>query len=140
MISIPPKVAEIIIAGLSAEISCQEAIGSSCGDDWPPDYDPNDVSIYYGFKEWLLEHSGRVAVFDGNPRSKPASFVFSLIPHIVKENLSRLSTSDIDASYCVFAQFVTMRARQMLESHSETSSERRHVMWLLDQVISFPGC
>lgn len=139
MLSIPPRVAEIIVEGLQAEISRQEAIGAVHGDNWPDDYDPNDVAIYRGYCEWLLQHPDRDAV-EEYPFSKPTAFVFFLIPHVVRENLTRLSPSDIDATYCVFAKYVAMRTHRMLEDHSETSSERRHIMWLLKQVISFPGC
>ena len=45
MLVIAPDVAAIIIAALEEEIARQEAIGAVCGEDWPDDYEPNDVVL-----------------------------------------------------------------------------------------------
>ncbi|MGH8700705.1 MAG: hypothetical protein ACREVR_05950 [Burkholderiales bacterium] len=139
MLVIPPNVATIIIAGLEAEIKRQEAIGAVCGDDWPDDYDPNDVMLYRGLRTWLLENAGRDAVIPSNFNAKPTRFVMGMIPYFVRERLDELSVSDVDAAFRTFSQYVALFCTELLRDEAALRSSRVDLaIRFLSKVIEFP--
>jgi hypothetical protein len=138
MVTIPPDVGRIMIRGLTREIDRQEAIGKVCGDDWPDDYDPNDVAIYRGFRKWLEERSTIDAVIDHDFGSKPVRFVMGLIPHFVRGSLEVLSELEVNAAARTYSQYVASRCRDMLVTKSEHTSYRAEVLRLLESLIQFP--
>jgi hypothetical protein len=140
MLSIPPNVAAIIIAGLEAEIARYEAVGAACGYDWPDDYDPNDVMIYRGVRSWLLENTGCDAVIPGNFDAKPTRFVMGLLPYFVRERLDELSASDIDAVFRTFSQYVALYCGEVFRDNAKLhSSAVDQALWFLSQVLEFPN-
>jgi len=140
MLSIPPQVAAIIIRGLEAEIERQAAIGAVCGDDWPDDYDPNDVAIYRGFRQWLLENIGRDAIIQSDFAAKPVRFVMGLIPFFVRNSIDHLSASEVDAAFRTFSQYVAQFCSEILQDQvALRSSKVNWTLHLLSQLIEFPS-
>jgi hypothetical protein len=138
MLSIPPNVGALMIAGLDAEIARQEAIGRVCGDDWPDDYEPNDVAIYRGFRNWLQDHAGRDAAIHGEYTSKPARFVMGMIPHFVRQNIDRLPAADVDAAFRIFSEYVALACRELLKDQSAHGYPSNWMLRWHSAVLDFP--
>ena len=139
MLTIPENISNLMILGLTQEIARIHAIGEICGDEWPEDYDPNDVGVYDSFRQTLKKNAGESTILDLKNYSKVVAFSMALLPRFVSENLSQLSTADIESACRVYAQYVAYRCAAMLENNYEHSSERRQVMYMLSQVMAFPG-
>lgn len=139
MLVIPPNISKLMISGLTKEIARLNAIGAICGDDWPDDYDPNDVGVYDFFRRSLQENPGQNAVVKMDNYSKVVTFCMALLPNFVRENLDTLSPADIESACRVYAQYVAHRCAAVLESHHKNSSDRKHVTYMLSEVITFPG-
>jgi hypothetical protein len=139
MLSIPPNVAAIIIVGLEREITRQDAIGAVCGDNWPDDYEPNDVAIYRGFRAWLLENIGHDAVLEISARSKPTRFVMGLIPYFVRERFDELSAADVDAAFRTYSEYAALFCCDVLQDDQALhSSMRKWALSCLSKVLDFP--
>lgn len=138
MFSIPPTISRLMIAGLTEEIARIEAISDACEDDWPADFDPNDVGVYDSFRRFLEQNNGHNTIMEMKTHSKVDRFAMSLLPQFVRENLDELSPADIESACRVFAQYVAHLCLDALDD-SESSSARRDVKYLLSQVIAFPG-
>ncbi|MFZ6682237.1 hypothetical protein [Undibacterium sp. Tian12W] len=139
MLTIPENIANLMILGLTQEIAQIHAIGETCGDDWPADYDPNDVSVYDSFRQMLKKNAGKSTILDCKNYSKTVAFSIGLLPRFVTENLSQLSIADIESACRVYAQYAAHRCAEMLETNNEHTSERRQVIYMLSQVMAFPG-
>lgn len=139
MLVIPPNISKLMISGLTEEIARLNAIGAICGDGWPHDYDPNDVGVYDSFRRLLQENPGQNTVVQLENYSKVVAFSMALLPNFIRKNLSTLSPADIEAACRVFAQYVAHQCADMLENCHENTSGRKHVTYLLSQVIAFPG-
>ncbi len=70
MLTIPENISNLMILGLTQEIAQIHAIGETCGDDWPADYDPNDVSVYDSFRQMLKKNAGKSTILDCKRKSE----------------------------------------------------------------------
>jgi hypothetical protein len=138
MLKIPPKVGALMIGGLDAEISRQEAIGRVCGDEWPDDYDPNDVAIYRGFRSWLKEHVGRDAVVDCDYTSKPARFVMGMIPYFVRQSIDQLSPADVEAAFRTFSEYVALACHDLIKGQSAQGYPGNWMLRWHAAILEFP--
>ena len=138
MVTFPPDVLEIMIRGLSAEIERLEAIGAVCGDDWPDDYDPNDLAIYRGVRQWFEQHRSTGAELSEGFSSKPTRFVMAWLPYFVRTSAVSLSEAQVQAAARTYAQYVAHRCLEMLELQLERSSARQEITRLLQNLVSFP--
>ena len=139
MFVISPNISKLMISGLTKEIARLNAINATCGDDWPDDYDPNDVAVYDSFRCYLEGNPGRNTIVQWETYSKGTAFSMALLPNFVRENLNSLSPEDIESACRIFAQYVAHRCTEMLENQEENTSKRKQVTYLLSQVIEFPG-
>lgn len=128
-----------MISGLTQEIARLNAIGETCDDEWPTDFDPNDAMVYDSFRQELERNAGRNTIIDLKNYSKVDAFSMALLPGFVIKNLSELSLADIESACRIYAQYVAHRCTAMLETGSDNTSERRQLMHMLSQVIAFPG-
>jgi len=138
MVSFPPAVLEIMIRGLSAEIERQAAIGAVCGDNWPDDYDPNDLAIYRGVRQWFEEHRSAGAELIEGFSSKPTRFVMDLLPYFVRTSPTPLSEAEVQAAARTYAQYVAHRYLEVLNHGREHTSEGEAIVRLMHNLISFP--
>ncbi|MDR2875342.1 MAG: hypothetical protein LBV44_05375 [Methylobacillus sp.] len=141
MITIPPEVGRFIADGLAQEIKRQEEVFRTCGDDIPDDCDPNDVMIYVGYRNWLIEHSDQYAI-DEHPNSKPTAWVMAMIPYFLKEAHAPISEQLLNAVMCTYAQYAAGKCLAMIKN-SLSITELHHnasksLVGLLERIASFP--
>jgi hypothetical protein len=96
MLNISALAAIHIHQALLREIDRLERIHQECGDDWPDDFDANDIWML----RQMLPHipvstEGTVAV--EYPSSKPVQFTMALIPGYLSTNRDRLSGAEVKA-------------------------------------------
>lgn len=139
MLSIPLNISKLMISGLTEEIERLKVIGDNCGDDWPEDYDPNDIPLYDYFRRFLEENSKGNTTLHCEKYSKAASFSIALLPKFVRENMNVLSSVDVESACRVYAQFVAYRCVEMIENNSKNISLDKRIKSLLSSLIVFPG-
>lgn len=83
------------IKAMEIEISRLEKVHARVGDEWPPWFDPNDISIYDGMIKWLrnLETEEPQEEYIN---SKPYWFMMEVVGRYVNENIDDLTDSDIN--------------------------------------------
>jgi hypothetical protein len=130
----------VLLRALEEEILRLEAIGATLteNDEWPHDYDPNDLALYRGLKPWLLSGIDAGVSLD-RPLSKPMKFLMMLVPPYVKEHQRSLAASEIDSVFRAYADYVAACGLMVLPSEREQlSSWSTWFERLLHNVLSFP--
>ena len=117
---VPLSLVPHIALALQEEISRLEKIAQVCGDDWPCNFDPNDIGMFesakkslengdvdWGVRQGVEMSNGGLcrpfsyAVFMG----KTVRFTMALIPGYVQRHLDQLSETDynmLSHFYCEF--------------------------------------
>jgi hypothetical protein len=131
---------EHLAKAVEAEVSALEKIGGSvCGkDEWPDDYDPNDLAYYRGV---LVEKQGRGGMNIDDPLTKPVEFLMKLIPRYARNNRSSIAPDDLAAIHDAYSRYVgsvcLARMPEILQQPS--SSYVGQVEWLLKSLVDFPS-
>lgn len=101
MFEVPASVANHVAQALEDEVARLKAIYSECGDDWPPDFDPNDIWFF----EDMIPHfrsSGASVIVD--PRSVTHSACVRLLWRYVRDRRADLNDADVNALFRIFAR------------------------------------
>lgn len=108
-IHIPSIIFHHLVKMTEDELARQIAIDKSLGpdDDWPPEFDANDIPIYMMILEDLNAVLNRTKSAFPMGVNKFTLFFLLLIPDYVRENLADLTN----------AQYVAMR--ELFEKHKE---------------------
>jgi len=142
MIELSPIAIRHLAKAVADEIASLEQMGQRLGpsEDWPHDYDPNDLAMYRGALGWFQ------ANLDTGPQmvdasSKPMRFIMSLVPHYVREKGHSLSSAELDGLYRAYAAFVASTCLAILPEmlkypHSTAAEEIRKN---LSRLVDFPG-
>lgn len=138
---LPPAVVRHLISALEVEVARLEKIADTIGDDdWPHDYDPNDLALFRGGLSALRKtaESGGSQDWACN---KPCRFMIGLLPGYVRSNLSSLSESDYSAVFHAYAEF-TMKCCLELMARNRYGSLFTYADFLdrevIRQLASFP--
>ena len=75
-----------------------------CGDNWPDDFDPNDIGLFAGMLNVFGDGSSAVK-FEHIP-SKSVGFTLALVPSYVRAHRAELSAEEISGLFRAYAQFV----------------------------------
>ncbi|MFZ6746957.1 hypothetical protein ACO0LC_27330 [Undibacterium sp. JH2W] len=139
MLSIPLNISKLMISALTEEIERLKLIGDSCEDDWPGDYDPNDVPLYEYFRRLLEENPSGNTILHCEKYSKAASFSMALLPRFVRENMNVLSSVDVESACRVYAQFIAYRCVELIENKHLKTFPDKWIKSLMFELITFPG-
>ncbi|QUD86155.1 hypothetical protein [Phenylobacterium montanum] len=99
-----------LIALAEQEIARNRAIHEECGDDWPDDFDANDIHVFEIMLESLLAVQGRgeaIVDFTG----KPGWFLLGALPDYVKRLGPSLTNEDFSSLEHVYVQGALPGAR-----------------------------
>jgi len=91
---------------MNIEIARLEKVHKRVGDDWPPWFDPNDMSIYDGMIEWL-ENLDTEEPENEYIKSKPYGFMMEVVGRYVNENIASLSDSELKEIASFWEEYVT---------------------------------
>lgn len=123
-------------AAILEEISRLEEIWKICGDDWPDDFDPNDIPMLIsahndlrsGHADWGVKQG--TEHFEGGTRtyeysgwaSKSRRFVVASIPQYVRRHVDQLSLADYDLLFLFYAEFCMRKSLDLIVTHHEKAS------------------
>ena len=139
---LPAVFVEHLARAVEAEVSALEKIGRSlrAEDEWPDDYDPNDLAYYRGALIELRKQA-RSGMDIENPFTKPVEFLMKLIPRYARENRSSIPPEDLAAIQDTYSRYVASvclaRMPEILQHPG--SSYFGQVEWLLKSLVDFPS-
>ena len=128
------------ICALSEEILRQEAMSRDLGpnDDWPDDYDPNDLAMYRSVREWL-SRAGVDGTVISEVSRKPIKFAVGVLVGYVRERQSCISKDDLAQLFRAYAEYVALCCALELPKEFEqlTSTGSAMPKYLLS-ILEFP--
>jgi hypothetical protein len=82
-----------VVKALVDRIDWEYRVHEDCGDDWPPDFDPNDVGMYLGVLRLVLDlwRTGEGGILRDAGRSKSLRFASRVVADYFIENKQSLS-------------------------------------------------
>jgi hypothetical protein len=89
---------------LLAEIDRLERIHQEFGDDWPEDFDPNDIGIFRMMLPYFASSSEGVLTIP-HLTSKPVRLAMALIPTYVSANKCLFSAAEVKMLEAVLADY-----------------------------------
>ena len=142
LIAISPSVVRHLLIAVNKEIGELERIGSSCGDDWPSDYDPNDLAIYRNLRTWLASGAEQgLTILDSiHASTKPIEFLMMLVPNYVRGNAATLEFVESSEIFRTYAHYVALVSLRMLP-HALAHPNSSYTNWItrkLESVVKFP--
>lgn len=138
---VPPAVVGHLIAAVAQEVAELERVGRACGDNWPDDYDPNDLAIYRGLLTWLSSGATDGITIEGSLTSKPMEFLMLLVPRYVHNNRASISESDTAAIFRAYVEYIALLSLEQLPKILEYPRSS-YTDWLkrrLLSLVNFPS-
>lgn len=120
------------------EIACLERIGVKGGDEWPSDYDPNDLAIYRSIRTWL-DSANEPDLDAESLMTRPVQLAMDLVPHYVRNNLTAIARFELDELFRCYCEYVAMDCLIRLAESLKTpgSSNIRWIETKLTSLLQF---
>ena len=135
---ISPIVVQHGIIWLESEIMRLKAIQEECGEEWPPDFDPNDIYMFESVLSELYDHS-EYGYDEDHFDSKPFRFFVALIPEYVRTNFNSLTDEVRSALFRVYSETYIRICLSRVETHSQSPSfVDAQIMELGFAILQFP--
>ena len=103
MFIVPLAAMPHVIVAAEQELARLMAVHKAVGDDWPADFDINDIPIFEIALK-ALRLANRTRTKDVFLSSKPLWFLLAALPHYVSANNKALSSQEYAALKRVYAQ------------------------------------
>jgi hypothetical protein len=136
---VSPVVIQHGIIWLEAETMRLKVIQDACGEEWPPDFDPNDISMFESVLSELHTNS-EYGYDEYNFYDKPFRFFIALIPEYVRAHFHVL-TDEVRSA--LFRFYSETRIRICLhwiktDSQSSPSFVDAQILELGSAILEFP--
>lgn len=138
---VPPAVVGHLIAAVTQEVAELERVGRACGDNWPDDYDPNDLAIYRGLLTWLNSRAADGVLIEGSLASKSMEFLMMLVPRYVRDHHASISESDSAAIFRAYVEYIALLSLEQFPKILEYP-QSSYTNWLkkrLSSLVNFPS-
>src|ERR687895_1959560 len=139
-IVIGPVAAQHLRKALREEIERLESCGKTLkpNDDWPDDYDPNDLSLFMGWDEWLAE-----AVVSGrridDPTLKQVELLMEFLPVYARKYGDSIPARDLEEVFRTYAEYVASFCASFLpEELVRQTSRTKKMQTHFQRLLSFP--
>lgn len=133
IMQLAPDVVHHLMKALETEITRLEKIAETVGDDWPDDYDPNDLVLFHGGLSELRETAEKY-----EPQEltcgKYFSFIMALLPGYVRENLANLPVFDYSLLFHAYTEF-TIKCCLRSMSLNPDGTLFKHADWINRYVV-----
>lgn len=112
MFTVPLAAMPHVIVAAEQELARLVAVQDEVGDDWPADFDPNDIPMFMiALKELRVANSARTE--EVNLSGKILWFLLAVLPDYVSANNKTLSPQEYAALKLVYARQVPAAAKRI---------------------------